>query len=78
MQKLSLFQRLCSATPLFFQRVQVLALGISGLGGTLATIHGIPTSLTASMISAGTAVAAIAQFAVKQMNPDNSEINETK
>ncbi|HWD89923.1 MAG TPA: hypothetical protein VG367_17445 [Mucilaginibacter sp.] len=79
MQKLSLWQRLCSATPLFFQRVQLLALGVAGLGGTLATIHGIPSSLTASMISAGTAVAAIAQFAVKQMNSDNSsENNETK
>jgi hypothetical protein len=74
----TLFQRLCSATPLFFKRVQVLALGIAGLGGTLATIHGIPTSLTASMISAGTAVAAIAQFAVKQFETDNSEANETK
>ncbi|MBS1532893.1 MAG: hypothetical protein JSU01_21495 [Bacteroidetes bacterium] len=78
MQKLSLWQRLCSATPLFFRRVQVLALGVAGLGGTLATIHGIPSSLTASMISAGTAVAAIAQFAVQQFEPDHTRTNETK
>lgn len=78
MQKLSLWQRLRSATPLFFKRVQALALGIAGLGGTLATIQGIPTSLTASLISAGTAAAAIAQFAVEQLKPDNTSTNETK
>ena len=78
MQKLTPWQRLCSATPQFFKRVQALALGIAGLGGTLATIHGVPTSLTASMISAGTAVAAIAQFAVKQIETDNSTTNENK
>ena len=74
----TLWQRLCSATPLFFKRMQILALGIAGLGGTLATIHGIPASLTASMISAGTAVAAIAQFAVKQLEPDNTSTNENQ
>lgn len=74
----TLFQRLTSATPKFFQKVQVFALAIAGLGGTLATIQGIPASLTTSLISAGTAVAAIAQFAVKQLEPDNSTTNETK
>jgi hypothetical protein len=73
----TLWQRLCSATPLFFKRVQVLALGIAGLGGTLATIHGIPASLTSSLITAGTAAAAVAQFAVEQFKP-GTENNETK
>jgi hypothetical protein len=65
MQKLSLWQRITSDTPAFFKKVQVLGVGLAGLGGTLATIHGIPSGLTACLISAGTAVAAIAQFAVK-------------
>lgn len=65
MQKLTLWQRIISDTPAFFKKVQVFGIGLAGLGGTLATIQGIPSSLTASLISAGTAVAAIAQFAVK-------------
>ena len=59
-------------------QVQLFSLALAALGGTLATIHGIPATLTTSMISAGTAVAAIAQFAVKQFEPDNSPANETK
>jgi hypothetical protein len=58
--------------------VQAFALGIAALGGTLSTIQGVPATLTTSLISAGTAVAAIAQFAVKQFEPDNTPANETK
>ena len=65
MQKLTLWQRILGDTPAFFKRVQVFGVGLAGLGGTLATIHGIPAGLTTSLISAGTAIAAIAQFAVK-------------
>lgn len=72
------WQRLCSATLKFFQRIQVFALGVAGLGGTLATMQGIPEKLTTILITAGTAVAAIAQFAVKQSETDNPTINETK
>lgn len=64
-KKLTLWQRIMSDTPAFFKKVQVFGVSLAGLGGTLATIHGIPSGLTASLISAGTAVAAIAQFAVK-------------
>jgi len=78
-KKSTLWQRITSDTPHFFKRVQVFALGLAGLGGTLATIQGIPASLTTSLISAGTAVAAIAQFAVKRddSGPDQ-ETNATK
>lgn len=65
MQNLSLWQRILSDTPAFFKKAQIFGIGLAGLGGTLATIHGIPSGLTASLISAGSAVAAIAQFAVK-------------
>ncbi len=74
----SLWQRISGATPKFFQRMQVLALGVAGLGGTLATIQGVPEKLTTILITAGTAVAAIAQFAVKQSETDNTTTNENK
>lgn len=71
MQKLTLLRRITSDTPTFFKKVQVFGISLAGLGDTLATIHGIPAGLTTSLISAGTAVAAIGQFAVKmdETNP---------
>jgi len=71
--KLTLWQRIINATPLFFKRVQVFALGLAGLGGTLATIHGIPESFTTALISVGSAVAAVAQFAVKLDEQDTPD-----
>ncbi len=64
-EKLTLLQRITSATPVFFKKVQVFGIGLAGLGGTLAAIHGIPANLTTTLISAGTALAALAQFAVE-------------
>jgi hypothetical protein len=74
----SLWQRISSATPSFFRRLQVFALGVAGLGGTLATIQGVPEKLTTILITAGTAVAAIAQFPVKQSETDRTTTNDTK
>jgi len=71
-QKPSLWQRIISDTPAFFKKVQIFALGLAGLGGMLASIQGIPQGLTTTLISAGTAVAAIAQFAVKFDGADSS------
>jgi hypothetical protein len=68
-EKLTLLQRITSATPVFFKRVQVFGVGLAGLGGTLAAIHGIPANLTTTLISAGTALAALAQFAVETKAP---------
>jgi hypothetical protein len=68
--KLTLLKRILSNTPAFFKRVQVFGIGLAGLGGTLSAIQGIPAGLTTSLISAGTAIAAIAQFAVKLDEPD--------
>jgi hypothetical protein len=70
----TLWQRITSDTPTFFKQVQVFALGLAGLGGTLATIHGIPENLTTALISAGTAIAAIAQFAVAPQPPNGRAI----
>jgi len=63
--KLTLWQRIISDTPTFFKKIQIFGISLAGLGGTLAAIHGIPAGLTTSLISAGSAIAAIAQFAVK-------------
>jgi hypothetical protein len=73
MQKLTLWQRILSDTPVFFKKAQVFGIGLAGLGGTLATIHGIPAGITASLISAGSAIAAIAQFAVKMDGTNSNE-----
>lgn len=78
----TLWQRITSATPAFFKKVQAFALGLAALGGTLATINGIPAKISTALISAGTAIAAIAQFAVKFEEPGSTQLtnqtNETK
>lgn len=61
-----------------WNRIQVFGIGLAGLGGTLATIHGIPANLTTALISAGTAIAAIAQFAVKLEEPVNTSADKPK
>jgi hypothetical protein len=71
----TLVQRIMSDTPAFFKKVQVFGIGLAGLGGSLATIHGIPSGLTTSLISAGTAVAAIAQFAVKMDETNTGDLS---
>ena len=73
MQKLTLWQRIISDTPAFFKKAQVFGIGLAGLGGTLTTIHGIPAGLTTALISAGSAIAAIAQFAVKMDETNGNE-----
>lgn len=68
-KKYSFVERITSATPTFFKRVQIFGVGLAGLGVSLTQIHGIPVQLTTALISTGTAIAAIAQFAVKQCEP---------
>ena len=77
-ENLTLWQRITAETPAFFKHVQVFAVGLAGLGGTLATIQGIPANLSTVLISAGTAIAAIAQFAVKLDEPDSNPVNKAE
>jgi len=77
-KNLTLWQRVISDTPAFFKRVQVFAIGLAGLGGTLASIQGIPANLSTVLITASTAIAAIAQFAVKLDEPDNTTSGQIK
>lgn len=73
-KKYSLLQRITSATPSFFKKLQTIALAVAGLGSALAATHSIPQTITTVLISAGTAIAAVAQFAVKLEQPDEAPV----
>jgi hypothetical protein len=77
-QNLTLWQRLCSATPSFFKKTQLLGLSITALGTSLTQVQGIPAKLTTALISAGTTLAVISQFAVKQYQTFKSPQHENK
>jgi len=74
----TLWQRLFSDTPSFFKKIQVFGLALAGLGTSLSQVQGIPLKLITILISAGSAMAILAQFAVKLDEPNNSTNNETK
>ena len=65
----TLWERIRSDTPQLFRRAQVFGLGLATLGSSLAQVNGIPSNITTALISAGTAITLIAQFAVKQSEP---------
>ncbi len=65
----SFWERLKSDTPTFFKRAQLFGVGLVTLGTSLTQINGIPATVTTIMMSVGGALAAIAQFAVKQCEP---------
>jgi len=75
---LTLWQRLLAATPPFFKRAQYIGLALAGLGTSLARVPGIPQQLITSLISAGSAIAIIAQFAVKMDQPQTISTNDNK
>jgi len=77
-KKFSFLERITSDTPTFFKRAQSFGVGLAALGTSLTQVHGISNNLIAGLISAGTAIAAIAQFAVKQYEPDKQQDDETK
>ncbi|MET3980922.1 hypothetical protein ABIB62_004059 [Mucilaginibacter sp. UYP25] len=72
----TLWERISSATPKFFKRAQAFGLGLVGLGTSLTQVAGIPARLTTIMISAGTTITIVAQFAVKQYQPLNTKQDE--
>lgn len=69
--KLTIWQRLKAETPVFFKKVQIFAVALAGLGGSLAAIHGIPVEWSTILITVGTTAAAVAQFAVKTITGDS-------
>ena len=75
-KKFGFLERVISDTPTFFRRAQVFGLSLAGLGTSLTQIDGIPAGLTTILISVGTTIAIIAQFAVKQCEPLNAQNND--
>ena len=69
--KLTAWQRFKADTPKFFKKVQIIAASLAALGGTLATIHGIPVELSTVLITIGSTAAAVAQFTVKTFSDDS-------
>jgi hypothetical protein len=65
----TLWERIRSDTPRFFRRAQVFGLGLATLGSSLTQVSEIPAVITTTLISAGSTITLIAQFAVKQSEP---------
>ncbi|MES2807023.1 MAG: hypothetical protein V4619_00260 [Bacteroidota bacterium] len=69
----SLWQRLIAATPPFFKRLQTFGIGLAGLGVSLSQISGLPVKLTTIIISVGSTITIVSQFAVQQLKPINHD-----
>lgn len=72
----TLWQRISGATPLFFKRAQALGVGLVTLGSSLIQVEGIPAKITTALISIGTAITVLAQFAVKQSEPITTQSHD--
>lgn len=70
-KKLTLIGRITSDTPAFFKRVQLFGFSLVGLGTSLTQVTGIPAKVCTIIISIGSTMAVISQFAVKQLQPYN-------
>lgn len=68
-KKLTLWERITKATPLFFKKAQALGLSLAALGTSLTQVEGIPAKVITVLISVGTTITVLAQFAVKQYEP---------
>ena len=66
------WQRVTAATPPFFKKLQTLGLGLVALGTSLTQVEGISPKIPTILISTGSTIAIISQFAVDQTKPINS------
>ncbi len=62
----TLWQRITAATPPFFKRLQIFGVGLTGLGTSLTQVAGISAKIPAALISIGSTITIISQFAVQQ------------
>jgi hypothetical protein len=69
----TLWQRILAATPPFFKKLQALGVGLAGLGTSLTQVSGIPVNFTTILISIGTTITIVSQFAVKQLDTNNHD-----
>ncbi|RYD84526.1 MAG: hypothetical protein EOP54_32200 [Sphingobacteriales bacterium] len=75
-KRYTMWERILSDTPTFFKRTQIFGLGLAGLGTSLTQVDGVPVKLTTALISIGSAIAVIAQFAVKQCETIHPSAND--
>ena len=75
-KKLTMLKRIKSDTPSFFKRAQLFGFGLTGLGTSLTQVAGIPANFCTILISIGSTVAIVSQFAVKQYKSFNTSIDE--
>jgi hypothetical protein len=74
-KKYSFWERLTSDTPSFFKRAQIFGASLAGLGTSLTQVYGIPSKVCIVLISIGSCIAVISQFAVQQYEPINTKSN---
>lgn len=72
----TLWERIATATPPFFKRLQVFGVGLTGLGTSLTQVAGIPAKIPTALISIGTTITIISQFAVQQSDHINTNTND--
>jgi hypothetical protein len=70
------WQRLIAATPPFFKKLQTLGLGLVGLGTSLTQVNEVSPKVTTALISIGSTITIISQFAVDQTTPLNITNND--
>jgi hypothetical protein len=70
------WQRLIAATPPFFKKLQTFGLGLVGLGTSLTQVNSVSPKITTVLISIGSTIAIISQFAVDQTTPLNITNND--
>lgn len=75
-KKHTILQRILSDTPEFFKRTQLFGLSLAGLGTSLTQVNGVPANLCTILISIGSTIAIVAQFAVRQTEPLNTSAND--
>ncbi len=71
-EKLSLWQRIMADTPSFFKKAQVLGAGVVTLAVSLTKIGIVPSGISAIATAIGATIAAVSQFAVKQVEPNTA------
>jgi hypothetical protein len=70
------WQRIVAKTPPFFKKMQTLGLGLVGLGTSLTQVAYVSPKITTAIISIGSTIAIVSQFAVDQTTTINTPNND--
>ncbi|RYY37086.1 MAG: hypothetical protein EOP46_04065 [Sphingobacteriaceae bacterium] len=66
MKKLTFWQRIAADTPAFFKRAQIFGIGLVSLAASLAQVGSLPEKILTILVTIGSTMTAVSQFAVKQ------------